>query len=165
LEDLFLPLSIALGLVTFGLMAKWYLLPALHERSLRDALTPLLLLHGFRYVGLAFLLPGVTAAPLDLRFANPAAYGDLLASVLALIALFALRADWRFALSLVWIFNLEGTLDLLNALFQGLRYTTDADLGATYFIPAVIVPALLVTHYVIFALLLHRRDPKPATDI
>jgi hypothetical protein len=163
-ENLFLPLSIALGLLAFGLMTKWYLLPALYERSLRDALTPLLLFHSFRYVGLAFLLPGVTAAPLDPRFANPAAYGDLLASVLALVALFALRAEWRFALPLVWLFNVEGTVDLLNALFQGLRHTTDADLGATYFIPAVIVPALLVTHYVIFMLLLKRGDQKPTMD-
>jgi hypothetical protein len=157
MEYLFLPLSIAIGLVAFGLAAKWYLMPWARQRSLKEALTPLLLFHGFRYVGLAFLLPGVTASALDLRFANPAAYGDLLASILALVALLALRLGSRLATPLVWIFNVEGTVDLFNALFQGLRYTTDADLGATYFIPAVVVPALLVTHFVIFVLLLRRR--------
>ena len=163
MDNLYLPLSITLGLVAFALMAKWYLMPKLLERSLQDALTPLLLFHSFRYVGLAFLIPGVTGAPLDLRFANPAAYGDLLASVLALIALLALRSGSALALPLVWVFNVVGTLDLFNALFQGLRYTADADLGATYFIPAVIVPALLVTHYVIFVLLTRRgRAPKPS---
>lgn len=158
MENLYLPLSIVLGLVAFGLAARWYLMPWARRTPLKDALTPLLLFHSFRYIGLAFLLPGVTAAPLELRFANPAAYGDLLASILALIALLALRLGWGLAVPLVWIFNIEGTLDLLNALFQGLRYTTDADLGATYFIPAVVVPALLVTHAVIFVLLIRRPD-------
>jgi len=54
---------------------------------------------------------------------------------------------------LVWIFNIEGSLDLLNALYRGFRYIPEGDLGATYFIPAVIVPALLVTHAMVFMLL------------
>ncbi|MEE8225501.1 MAG: hypothetical protein V3R30_01675, partial [Kiloniellales bacterium] len=86
-----------------------------------------------------------------------AAYGDLLAAVLALVALLALRLDWPIAVPLVWIFNIEGTLDLLNAVFQGLRYTPDGHLGATYFIPAVVVPALLVTHAIVFWLLLRKQ--------
>jgi hypothetical protein len=102
---------------------------------------------------MAFLIPGVTSAPLDSRFADPAAYGDLLAAVLAIMAIVALRSSWKIAVPLVWLFNIEGTLDLLNALFQGLRYTEDGHLGATFFIPAVIVPLLLVMHYMIFILL------------
>ncbi len=162
MENLYLPISIAIGLVAFGLAARWYLMPWARRRSLKDALTPLLLFHSLRYVGLAFLLPGVTSAALDPRFANPAAYGDLLASLLALVALLALRLEWKLAIPFVWIFNIEGTLDLINAVLQGLRYTTDADLGATYFIPAVVVPALLVTHAVIFVLLLRRDDRRVA---
>lgn len=57
-------------------------------------------------------------------------------------------------MALVWAFNLLGLLDLLNALWQGFRLTPDGDLGATFFIPAVIVPALLITHGLIFRLLL-----------
>ena len=34
------------------------------------------------------------------------------------------------------------------------RKNPDGQLGATYFIPAVIVPALLVAHFMIFVLLL-----------
>ena len=115
---------------------------------------PLLLLHSFRFIGLAFLIPGVTSQPLDSRFANPAAYGDLLAALLAFLAIFALRRGWRTAIPLVWIFNLEGTMDLLNAVTQGLRYTEDGTLGATYFIPAIVVPALLVTYVMVFVILL-----------
>jgi hypothetical protein len=158
MADFILPLSIAMGLVSYGLIAKWYLIPHLRPKRLDEALIPLLLFHSFRYVGLAFLIPGVTTAPLDPAFAKPAAYGDLLAALLALLAIFTLRRGLRGALVLVWVFNIEGFLDLLNALYRGFRLTPDGDLGATYFIPAVIVPALLVTHVLIFWLLLSPRS-------
>ncbi len=54
------------------------------------------------------------------------------------------------------MFNLEGSLDLVNAVTQGLRYTEDGTLGATFFIPMVIVPVLKVTHVLIFIILLRR---------
>ncbi len=157
MDNLILPLSIVLAVVSYSLIAKWYVLPWLAPLSRKEALTPLLLLHTSRFIGLAFLIPGVTSVPLDPRFANPAAWGDLLAAVLAFIALLALRLEWSAAVPLVWIFNIEGTLDLLNALFQGMRYAPSSDLGATYFIPAVIVPALLVTHFIVFKLLLSQK--------
>ena len=146
-----------MGLAVFGFTAKWYVVPALVDVDRKAALTPFLLFHATRYIGLAFLIPGVTAEPLDPRFADPAAYGDLLAAVLALLALLALRLDWPIAVLLVWIFNIEGTIDLLNAVSQGLRYTQDGHLGATYFIPTVVVPALLVTHAIVFWLLLRKQ--------
>jgi hypothetical protein len=107
---------------------------------------------------MAFLLPGVTATALDARFAIPAAYGDLLAAVLAFVAILALRQHWAVALPLVWIGNIVGTVDLLNALWQGFRHISGEQFGAMYFIPAIVVPALLVTHYIIFRLLL--RSPR-----
>jgi hypothetical protein len=119
-----------------------------------EALTPLLLLHSLRHIGMTFLLPGVTATALDVRFANPAAFGDLLAALLAFAALLALRLRWRLAIPLVRIFNIVGSVDLLNALWQGFQHVSAGNLGATYFIPAVVVPALLVTHYMISRLLI-----------
>ena len=157
--DLFLPLSIVMGLTTYGLVAKWYVMPSLLALPRARALVPLLLFHCSRFIGLAFLIPGVTSQPLDPRFANPAAYGDLVAALLAFLGILALRRGWRTAIALVWVFNVEGTLDLLNALTQGLRYAPDGSLGATYFIPAVVVPALLVTHVMIFIILV-RGEPR-----
>ena len=158
-RDLILPLSIVLGLTTYGLIAKWYVMPSLLALPRARALVPLLLFHCSRFIGLAFLIPGVTSQPLDPRFANPAAYGDLLAALLALLGILALRQGWRAAIALVWVFNVEGILDLLNAVTQGLRYTEDGALGATFFIPAVVVPALLVTHVMVFIILL-RGEPR-----
>ena len=157
--NIILLLSIVMGLTIYGLIAKWYVMPVLLALPRARALMPLLLFHCFRFIGLAFLIPGVTAQPLDPRFANPAAYGDLLAALLALLCVLALRRGWRTAIPLVWVFNVEGTLDLLNAVTQGLRYTEGGNLGATFFIPQVVVPALLVTHAMVFIILL-RRDSK-----
>jgi hypothetical protein len=102
LSELILPLSLVMSLVSFSLIAKWYIIPWLNARSRSEALTPLLLFHSFRHIGLAFLIVGVTAQPLDPRFSSPAAYGDLLAAVLALIALVAVRGKWSAAMPLVW---------------------------------------------------------------
>ncbi len=155
-RELIMPVSLFFGLVAFGLAAQWYVMPWLKSVSRKRALTPLLLLHSFRYVGLAFLIPGVTAQALDAGFANPAAYGDLLAAVLALVALIAVRLEWFVATPPLWVFNIEGTLDLLNALFQGVQRVRVGDLGATYFIPTVAVPALLVTHFMMFVVLVRQ---------
>ncbi len=152
-----LPLSILLGLLSYSLIAKWYVMPQLAAMPRANALTPLLLLHSFRYIGMAFLIPGVTSEVLDTRFAIPAAYGDLLAALLALMAIMALRLRWAMAIPLVWIFNVEGFLDLINAVYQGFRHVPGGHFGATYFIPAMIVPALLVTHMMIFILLSRRQ--------
>ena len=151
-----LPLSIVFGLLSYSLIAKWYVMPHLAALPRADALTPLLLLHSFRYIGMAFLISGVTSEVLNARFATPAAYGDLLAAILALIAIMALRLRWAMALPLVWIFNIEGSLDLLNAVYQGFSHVPGGHFGVTYFIPTMIVPALLVTHVMIFVLLLRR---------
>ena len=101
-----LPLSIVLSLVSFSLIGTWYVMPWLVSMPRADALTPLLLLHSFRHIGMAFLLPGVTAVALDSRFATPAAYGDLLAAMLAFLAILALRQQWALGIPLVWILNI-----------------------------------------------------------
>jgi hypothetical protein len=147
-------LQVVLSLVVYSLIARWYVVPRLAAFPLRDALTPLLLLHAFRYLGMVFLIPTVVGPALPAAFAVPAAYGDLLAALLALLAIAALRQAWPSAIPLVWLFNVEGTLDLVNAFYQGLR--NNVQLGAAYYIPTFAVPALLVTHAMIFAMLIRR---------
>jgi hypothetical protein len=154
--DLILPLSIALALIAWSLIMAWYVHPLLKSYPLERALEPILFLHAFRYVGLMFLLPGVTAEVLDRRFSHPAAYGDLVAALLAFVAIAAIRLEARWALASVWVFNIWGTADLLNAVTRGILFTPDGHLGAAYWIPATIVPLLLVTHGYVFMLLFRR---------
>jgi hypothetical protein len=147
-------LQFLLSLIVYSLIASWYVAPRLARLPLGAALTPLLFLHAFRHVGMVFLVPTVVGPALPGAFAVPAAYGDLLTALLALLAILGLRAEWGPARMFVWIFNVVGTVDLLNALFQGARL--GVELGAAYYIPTFAVPALLVTHAMIFLRLVKR---------
>jgi len=146
--------SVGLSFVAWGIIAVQYLWPALRTLPRARALRPLLLLHSFRFMGLAFLVPGVVSPELPGTFAGPAAYGDLVAAVLALLALAGLSS--RLGIGLVWVFNLWGSADLLYAFYQGLIGVRiqPGQLGAAYFIPTAVVPPLLLTHGLVFRLLL-----------
>src|SRR5262252_2651359 len=80
-------ISAAFGLVVWGAVAWDYIWPALRERPTPDNLKPILLLHGFRFLGLTFLVPGVVSPDLPAAFAQPVAYGDFITAILALLAL------------------------------------------------------------------------------
>jgi hypothetical protein len=150
--------SVFLGLVVWGMIGAKDIWPALRARPREEALRPLLLLHAFRFVGLAFLVPGVVSAELPEAFARPAAYGDLTTSILALLGLATLRS--RLGIVVVWVFNIIGSADLLYAFYQGDRFgigIAPGLQGAAYFIPTVLVPLLLVTHVLAFRILLERR--------
>jgi hypothetical protein len=144
-------LSILMSFVAFGLLTKLYVWPRLRILERQDALVPLVVPHTFRFIGLSFLVPGVVSPSLPSAWAAPAAYGDLGAALLAIAATLALSRRASFAILLVWLFNVWGTVDLLFAYYQGFRVDLDAStLGATFFIPTAIVPALLITHGLIF---------------
>jgi hypothetical protein len=130
-----------------------YVLPRLQELAPRTILLPILLLHSFRHLGLMFLAPGATYPGLPRAFAYPAALGDLLAAVLAIVAMPAVATQARSARSLVWVFNVEGTLDLVAAIVLATIHRASAYMGPAYWIPAFWVPALLVTHYITFVVL------------
>ncbi len=157
---LFFVVQVALNALVFVLIALWYVAPRLARLPRARALAPLLFLSAFRSEGTVFLISGVVGSRLTEQFATPAAYGDLLAAVLAVAALLLLRARWRGALVFVWLFNIEGTFDLLNAIFQGVRANVPVQpLGPGWFILTLYVPALLVAHLVIFWVLLRREHP------
>ena len=150
-------ISVPFGLMAWGIVTALYIWPALGGMTAGDALRPLLILHSFRYLGLAFLIPGVVSPELPAAFAKPAALGDLVAALLALVALLALRSPA--GNSLVWLFNIWGSADLLFAFYNGARLVAARKLlavhfGAAYFIPAFYVPLLLITHGLVFWILL-----------
>jgi len=62
------------------------LLACVGVRPGRVAFRPILLRHATRFVGLGFLVPGVVLPDLLMAFAHTAAYGDLIAALLALAA-------------------------------------------------------------------------------
>ena len=154
-----LTINLLLSTLVFAIAARIYVFPQLDRLPARTVLVPILLLHSLRHLGLMFLAPGAVYAGMPPAFAEPAAFGDLLAAALALAALAAVVAEARAARLLVWLFNIEGTLDLVSAITLATLHSASPFMGPAYWIPAFWVPALLVTHYITFALLL--RKPKP----
>ena len=91
-------------LLVWTIIAAQYRWPALRIRPRAKDLPPLFLLHAFRFVGLAFLVPGVVSPGLPDAFAHPAAYGDLTTPVLALLSIATLTS--RRGEIVVWVFNI-----------------------------------------------------------
>jgi hypothetical protein len=155
LPQLYFFVSIAFGLIAWGIVAARYIWPELRLRQRAEALQPLLILHSFRFVGLAFLIPGVVSPDLPPAFAQSAAYGDIIAATLAVLSLLSLPRGA--GILVAWIFNLWGFADILNAFYQANHAGLLAgQLGAAYFIPTFVVPLLLITHALAFRILLTR---------
>jgi hypothetical protein len=152
--------SIAFSLIVWGIVTARYIWPELRLRQRAEALQPLLILHSFRFIGLAFLIPGVVSPDLPPSFAHAAAYGDIVAAILALLSLLLLPS--AAGVVAAWIFNLWGFADLFNAFYQANHAGLLAgQLGAAFFLPTLVVPLLLITHGLGFRILL-QHQPKPA---
>jgi hypothetical protein len=101
-------LSVLLCFVAFGIVAGVYIWPWLVRTPRDDGFMALTIPHTFRFVGLSFLVPGVVSPTLARGFAVPAAYGDLVATVLALASIGALRLRSVLAIPLLWALNTWG---------------------------------------------------------
>jgi hypothetical protein len=159
-----LGISALTSLVASVVAANLWIWPRLRLMDRFEALIPMVGPHMFlRTIGLSFLVPGVVSPSLPGDFAAPAAYGDFVAALLAIAATVSLakRAPW--AVALVWVFNIWGAADLLNAIYQGnIRAIEPGMFGAAFYIPTAIVPPLLVTHAMIFLVLLRSKSsPEP----
>jgi hypothetical protein len=151
--------SIAFSFIAWGIVTARYIWPELRLRERAEALQPLLILHSFRFIGLAFLVPGVVSPDLPPAFAHSAAYGDIIAAMLALLSLLFLPSAAGVAAA--WIFSLWGSADILNAFYQANHAGLLAgQLGAAFFLPTLIVPLLLITHGLVFRILLQHQPER-----
>ena len=148
-------LHLVLGYVPWLLFLGTYVLPRLKSMDEVEAQRAIATLHSFRFFGLALIVPGVVGANLPEGFAVPAAYGDFATGVLAMLALLTVRIRPVFWLFVV-AFNLVGTADILVDYYHGNQLGLPAlagELGATYAIPVIYVPVLMITHVLAFYLL------------
>ena len=107
-------------------------------------------------------LPGAGGrhGPVSSAFAAPAAYRDLVAGILAVVAVVLLAKRANGATAAVWLFNVWGACNLLFAMFQGPHVRVDPGaLGAAFFIPTAVVPPMLLSHFLVFRLLLAGARP------
>jgi len=155
-------LHLILGYVAWLLCFRAYILPWLKSLDVVAAQRAIATLHSFRFFGLVFILPGVIGPNLPAAgFAAFAAYWDLATGVLAILALLTVRIRPLFWLFVV-AFNLVGAIDLILDYYHAVQVGLPAvagQLGATYAIPIIYVPVLMITHVVAFYWLL-RPQPK-----
>jgi hypothetical protein len=148
-------IHLVLGYVAWLLCFGVYIWPQLKAMDHFEAQRAIATLHSFRFFGLVFILPGVVGPNLPADFAAFAAYGDFATGVLAILALlmFPIRPlFWAFVVA----FNLVGAADILLDYYHAIRAGLPAvagELGATYAIPIIYVPLLMITHVVAFYLL------------
>jgi hypothetical protein len=151
---------LVLGYVAWLLCLSAYGLPWLSSMDRVAAQRAIATLHSFRFFGLVFLVPGVVSPDLPASFAVFAAYGDFATGVLAMLALLTVRIPrlfWAFVVA----FNLVGTVDLVANYYHAIQIGLPqraGDLGATYAIPILYVPLLMITHVVAFYFLLRPRQ-------
>src|SRR5215468_3664561 len=154
-------IHLVLGYVPWLLCFGAYIWPRLKAMDRVEAQRAIATLHSFRFFGLVFLVPGVVGANLPAGFAEFAAYGDLATGILAMLALLTVRLRPLFW-PLVVAFNLVGAIDIIVDYYHGNQLglaTLAGELGATYWIPILYVPALMITHFAAFYLLV-RPEPK-----
>ena len=150
-EKIFL-IHLALGYVAWLLCFSAYIWPWLKSMEPNSALRAIATLHSFRFFGLVFIVPGVVSPNLPADFAVFAAYGDFATGVLAMLALLTVRIRPLFW-ALVVAFNLVGTVDLIVDYYHAIQVGLPAHaewLGATYAIPIIYVPLLMITHIAAF---------------
>jgi hypothetical protein len=161
--EIIFQIHLVLGYVAWLLCFTVYVLPKLKSMGYVDAQRAIATLHSFRFFGLVFILPGVVGPGLSAGFAQFAAYGDFVTGVLAILALLTVRIRplfWFFVLA----FNVVGAADIIVDYYHAIRIGLPAvagQLGATYAIPIIYVPLLMITHFAAFYLLM-RRQPKVA---
>lgn len=155
-------IHLALGYVVWLLCFSVYLWPWLKRANPFDAQRAIATLHSFRFFGLVFILPGVVGPNVPASFATFAAYGDFVTGVLAILALLTAKIRplfWFFVVA----FNLAGATDIMVDYFHAIRTGLDitpGQFGATYAIPIIYVPLLMITHAAAFSLLLRPRSAK-----
>jgi hypothetical protein len=148
-----LPINIALNIAVFYMAYHWMLKPSLPRIKPIYVLTPILLLHAMRHLGVMFVSPGVVSPDIPWQFAWPAATGDFVTAMLAILAVILLQRKSLLAIPALWIFNIFGTLDFTSSIVLSRFFSVFNDLGAAYWIPAFWVPMLAVGHFIIFKML------------
>lgn len=156
-------INVLCSLIVFTAAYRWLLQPALEQLDARKVLIAILLLHSFRHLGLMFLTTGVAGPDMPARFAIPAAAGDALSAALAFLAAFLLVRDSRWAFPVAWTFTLVGLADFAMAIALSRVFRAADHMGGAYWIPAFLVPMLIVGHWVVIVLLRQaRRRPRGA---
>src|ERR1700722_5075828 len=152
-------IHLLLGYVAWLLCFGAYIWPRLKAADPIEAQRAIATLHSFRFFGLVFMIPGVVGPDLPASFATFAAYVDFATGLLAILALLTMRIRplfWTFIVA----FNVVGATDLILNYYHAVQIGLPAmagQFGATYAIPIIYVPLLMITHVAALYLMVRGR--------
>lgn len=156
---LILNLQATAGLIAFSLAFKWWVAPRLAKLDIYDALLPVVFIHSLRYLGMVFMVDTQVydAFPDDLAFT--VGMWDYSVSILAIVTGIALKNKWRYAIPLVWVFNIYGFTDLVVAFPQvfGIKFY-NYDLGTMWWAFVTIGIVNVISHFYIFYRLIRSKS-------
>lgn len=154
-------LQAVLGSIALVVAFKWWIQPRLANLSVYDALLPFVFLNAFRYLGLSFMAKEQFYDGFPTEFLTTVGTWDFLTSILALITAFTLKSKWKYAIPLVWIFNIFGFADLITAFpqFFGLKLY-DQNLGFIWLTFVTFGLAAFLSHIYIFSRLIKHARSK-----
>jgi hypothetical protein len=144
-------LAIGLNFVTLIVVSLWLFVPWTRDRSVIEALTPLVVIHGGRTVALQLFSAQANGLDMPDGLRDQIVWGDQLGFLLALLTMLALWRRSALARPLTWLLVAATAIDLANALVGGIRndllgQTTDvAWLILTFYVPLLWVSIGLMT--------------------
>jgi hypothetical protein len=152
-------LASLISFALFALITVWYVIPWLRAQPRAKGLAPLLWIHAFRYVALQIFSAQKIGFAVSDGARDQIAFGDVIGSILAVLAIVALRSRARIAPFMVWVFVAEAIVDLANAPIVGAREQLFATASAvTWLILTFYVPLLWISLALIVWQLFSRRD-------
>jgi len=124
------------------------------------SLSDLVKIHLFRFVGIFFFI-NYYYDTLPKQFAFTGGGGDMLTAILAIWVMYALNNKKKYAISLTWVWNIIGLLDIISVLLTAVMLTREAvttggegvaQFGTFPFswIPAFAPATILFLHAIIF---------------
>ena len=143
-------------LIAWAVLAALFVAPKLRSYPASDALAMCISPQLFRILGVGLLVPNL-APDMPRSFAVPTAAGDSLTALLALISVIGLRRRWQPARNVAWACNLVGVADLTIALPHAAMIGAARFLAAQWYVPALGLPLMIVSHALAFRILLDRQ--------
>ena len=143
-------------LTAWAVLAVLFVAPKLRSYATDDALAICVAPQLFRVLGVGLLVPNL-APGMPGSFALPTALGDSATALLALISVVALRNRWQGARKVAWACNLVGAVDLVIALPHAAIIGAAQFLAAQWYVPALGVPLMIISHVMSFRILLRKK--------
>lgn len=145
-------LQTVFSLVLFGIIAKWYVWPALKQKNYYEIMTVLLLYSAFRFLGSSFAVPQATSG-LSPEFYGIGAKADVILAIICVVGVFAMRYRQSWGTLIAWLYAILGTADFASNIPKISPLAVADHIGPLMWLMTVLGPSWMVTLVLIWRML------------